>query len=498
MAEGQFTPTVNAADLLLADEEIMVEYLDRTRDAGGRCNFSGLVGVRNLTKSQRHELGRRLRAADSRPKKSSSINVDEILARLICVSNEQNGSQSPERGYLRSPAQSSDSTDIIPLGDAQAACYHELIEIGGRPVCSIQHLSDLCASPRASYKAVLPWLSDYPDSEDVINEIDSLFPRQLRRWLEFHKWQWDNRGIKESEEGFSFFFKASRSRWARMGAHDMVSDPDFEGTIRLQWQDLPAYRQLPDDQGFSAYGEAVKRRLMPYHFTRSLQLKKNPLRQTTWTNWLEYINYEQWWSEQRTTAAESLMEEQYHQPRKRLLEASERPARKTRRTHRTSAVNISAASGPTQIRQRHLDPKTLAKELEAVEDDLDVTNRAVADYIRDTTQYERAGTAAYFQKLRVKWAVEEARLMETEMSHQRRTAKSNTTVGPNENKKRRRGDDIGIPPEPRPKSTKRGGGDKSALSEPTPGKPQLRRSGRSTRSECKTQGSMTKIRPSSL
>ncbi|KAF7507844.1 hypothetical protein GJ744_010008 [Endocarpon pusillum] len=86
---------------------------------------------------------------------------------------------------------------------------------------------------------------------------------QFKRWLDFHKSQWDNRGIEESEEGFSTFLKASRSRWRRMGVHEMVSDPDFEGTIRRQWQQVPASRQLPDGQGFSAYSEAVKRRLAP-------------------------------------------------------------------------------------------------------------------------------------------------------------------------------------------------------------------------------------------
>ncbi|KAF7507843.1 hypothetical protein GJ744_010007 [Endocarpon pusillum] len=65
--------------------------------------------------------------------------------------------------------------------------------------------------------------------------------------------------------------------------------------------------------------------------------------------------------------------------------------------------------------------------------------------------------------------------METEISHQRRTARSNTKVGSNENKKRRRDDDKERPPEPRPKRAKRGKQGKSAVSEPTPGKPQLRR-----------------------
>ena len=56
---------------------------------------------------------------------------------------------------------------------------------------------------------------------------------------------------------------------------------------------MPAFRQLPDGQSFSAYKDAVQIRLAPHHhFSRRLQLKKNPHQQDVWTNWLEYLSYE--------------------------------------------------------------------------------------------------------------------------------------------------------------------------------------------------------------
>ncbi|KAL9025911.1 MAG: hypothetical protein Q9196_005345, partial [Gyalolechia fulgens] len=385
----------------------------------------------------------------------------------------QDGSQSPDRAPLQPPAESRESTESTPPPinprDLEASSYQLLNEDGGRPACSMQDLSHLLATPTASYGAVLPWLTDHPGSEIGDGETKTVFSRQFTRWWDFRKSQWDNRGIGGSEEGFSAFLQASRTRWERIGAHAMVSASSFEETIRRQWQHKPAFRQLPDGQGFPAYCEAVKRRLTPHHFTRPLQLKKNPRQQTKWTNWLEYLNYEQWWSETLTAVAESLVEEQYHQPWRRLLEASLCPSREALGVNATNATSGSPALRSTQTRQRHPGAKNgyLTQELEAARADLDATNKIINDFIRDTALYRHAETAAYYQRLRVKWAVEEARLMETELSQNRRTAKSNTKFDTKENKKRRRGDDE-IPPEPCSKRTRRREGDQNAVSDATP------------------------------
>lgn len=112
-------------------------------------------------------------------------------------------------------------------------------------------------------------------------------------------------------------------------------------------------------------------------------------------------------------------------------------------------MSRSAASGSPQIRQRRPGLKTvdLAKELEATRAALDATSKSIDDFIRETEPYTHAHTAAHHQSLRVKWAVEKACLMETEMFHRRRTAKNITKVDIKENKKRWRGDDEEIPPE---------------------------------------------------
>ena len=186
-----------------------------------------------------------------------------------------------------------------------------------------------------------------------------------------------------------------------------------------------------------------------------------------------------------TAVAESL-EEQYHPAWRKLLEARRCPSKKAMGSNNANVPSSSAASGSTQTRQRRPGARTvnLAKDVEAARADLDTTNKTIDDFIRETASYRRAETAVYYQKLRVKWAVEEARLMETELSQQNRTAKSNADAVAKKVKKRHRGDDDEeIPPKSRSKRAKRGVGRKNAISGTTPEKPQARRSKRLAKME---------------
>lgn len=140
----------------------------------------------------------------------------------------------------------------------------------------------------------LSWLSDTPDSETRIGELKTVFSTQFMRW-DFRRSQWDRRGLGDSEAGLSAFLEASRRRYEGAGAKAMVSAPSFDETIQRQWQRMPASRQEPpppEGQTFAAYSDAVKIRLAPHHFTPSLQLRKDPQKQTAWTDWLEYLSFE--------------------------------------------------------------------------------------------------------------------------------------------------------------------------------------------------------------
>jgi hypothetical protein len=301
--------------------------------------------------------------------------------------------------------------------------------------------------------------------------MKTIFSRQFARWWDFRKSQWDNRGIGDSEEGLSAFLEASTRRYKGIGAQAMVSAPSFKETIQRLWQHKLASRQLPEGQAFPAYREVVERRLAPHHFTRHLQLKKNPRQQTKWADWLEYLNYEQWWLEKLTALAEPL-EEQYHQAFRRLLEASRRPSREIIGFNSMNATNSSAALVSTQARQRRPGAKNvdLAKESKSALAALDATNKMIDDFVRETEAYTYAHRAAYYQRHRLGWIIKEARLMETEMVHQSKTVKGNTKVNTNKNQKRRRGDDDDadddkeMPPEPRSKIITRRDSDENVVS----------------------------------
>ncbi|KAF2185447.1 hypothetical protein K469DRAFT_665039 [Zopfia rhizophila CBS 207.26] len=441
-------PVFTAADLLAFDESQLVRYLESNSRVDGGFDISNAASLESLSKSQRDELGSRLRAAAPRAENataSRSINMDALLARLTSIEGGQDGS--PELGRLRSPPETSESARSTVPPDPneeylyEASSYHELIQDGGRPVCPIEVLSHILDEPAASYEPILPWLS-HLDSASRNGEIQTVFSRQLDRWWDFCKWQWDNRGTADGDGGFSAFLAAKRSKYERIGDMRWVSDSSFEETMLRLWQQKPELRLLSDDQEFPAYREAVKRRLAPHNFNRPLQLMKDPRKQTEWTTWLEYLNFEQWWLERHAAAAEA-EERQYHQAWKRLLEA---------RRQNTGTV-------------------ALAKQLAAAQANLDTAMKAIDDFIRDTAHYRRAEAAVYHQKNRVQWVLKEARVMEAEVPQQRGTARNNSKSDAGESKKRRRSDDDVIPSESWSKRTRRGGGGKDAVPDTVSGQP---------------------------
>ena len=398
---------------------------------------------------------------------------------------------SPELGHLRSPPETSESSrsTVPPDPDeeylSEASNYHELIQDGGRPVCLIEVLSHILNEPAASHEPILPWLSD-PDSASRNGEMRTVFSRQLDRWWDFRKWQWDNRGTADGDRGFSTFLGAHRRRYERMRI-----DPDemqsnmphvpFEEIIRRQWQWKPELRLLSKGQGFPAYREAVKRRLAPHNFKRPLQLMKDPRKQTEWTTWLEYLNFEQWWLERHVAATET-REQQYHQAWKRLLNAV-RPSPKggielhsTKDSLNLNVATAAEALGSSRTRQRGENTKTVAlgKQLAAAQADLDTAMKAIDGFIRDTEPYRDAQMTIRYQKNRVQWILKEASVIEAEASHQRGTAKNNSKSEPGESKKRRRSDDDVIPSESWSKRTRRGGGEKDAVPDTVSGQPRRR------------------------
>ncbi|KID94259.1 protein kinase, partial [Metarhizium majus ARSEF 297] len=460
--------TVTATDVLAFDESQLVQYLERNAVNGGGFDISGLLGVENLSKDQRNELAEKLRSA-APTLDNSTLEIEDLLTRLTRVADERNDSS--EHDLSRSPAasfQSTASTSPISFMSLEISCHQELVNDGGRPVCSIEDLTYILTKPRARYKAIMPWLSDDPDSEVWDGEIKTVFSRQFTRWWDFRKSQWDNRRI-DIEAGFSSFLEANKRKYEGMGATRMVSDPSFEETVRRLWQHKPVSRQLPESNSFTSYKEAVRRRLAPYQSARALQLKEDPRQQTQWTNWLEYLNYEKWCLEMLTALAEPL-EDQYREAWRRMLTAPRGSSREAK------GCSSSASRFMQKAGRRPADIVNMAKELEATHASLVATNKTLDDFIRETEPYLHAQTAVYYQRHRVEWIIKEASLIELEMSQQNKMVKTKACANTRENKKRQRDDDK-IPPT-RSKRVKQGDGREHVVSEATLGEPGLRRSRR--------------------
>lgn len=385
------------------------------------------------------------------------LKLDDLQTRLQHVASAQGDSLESIPPRQRSDSIAS-TPPLIAVQDLEKSSYQELIRDGGRPVCSIQELSHILAAPMARYQAVRSWLSDEPDTEIGAGEMKTVFSRQFMRWWDFRKSQWDSRGLGNSEEGLSAFLEASRRKYEGMGAKAMASAPSFDETIRRQWQQMPASRELPEGQTFSAYSNAVKMRLAPHHFAPPLQLKGYPQKQTAWTDWLEYLSFELRCLEMLTLAAESL-DTEFHQAIKRLLRAKQPDGNK--------AARSSAASDSAQTRQPSLGGKgaTRANELATARADRDASQKSIHDFIQETEAYTRAHGAAFYQRHRVEWVIKEARLLETEMCS---TAKT----------KKRKQRDEEEPSEPQSKRTTRrdGRGNTSAVA--APGMPHPRRATR--------------------
>ena len=233
---------------------------------------------------------------------------------------------------------------------------------------------------------------------------------------------------------------------------------------------MPTSRQLPEGQTFSAHSNAVKIRLAPHHFTKPLQPRKDPQKQTVWTDWLEYLSFELRCLEKLTARAESL-EPECHQSMKRLLRAKQ--------PNGNRAASRSAAFLSTKPRQHFPSGEgvNIAKELATARVNRDASQKSIDDFIRETKAYMQAGRDVFYQKHRVEWVIKEARLMENEISPQSNWAKV---------KKRKQRDEE--PLEPQPKSTKRRVGGRNANSVATPATPHPRRNARRSTRQTSLKG----------
>ncbi|PVI04545.1 hypothetical protein DM02DRAFT_167280 [Periconia macrospinosa] len=233
----------------------------------------------------------------------------------------------------------------------ERSSYYELIRDGGRPVCSIDELSDILAAPKDRYRAVRPWLcDDRMDPETGIGGLHTIFSRQFEQWWEFRKSQWDGRGLDNTGAGLTAFIESCRRQHEGAGSKRWVVSPEFEQMMRTDWEEMPP--QLPvEEQTFTAYSKAVNRRLAPHHFT--IRLSKDPQKQSVWATWLEYLSFKIRVLETLTDRVGS-QEPRYHACRKKLLDERE-PKHPLRETHIDTAAELAALSAELCVCYKSID-----------------------------------------------------------------------------------------------------------------------------------------------
>ena len=366
-------------------------------------------------------------------KVSQPIDADSLCTRLTSLKRERDSA--PEVGFLRSPPKTPETPETPKTPETaystppaatdemeESSKYYELIKDGGRPVCPIEVLLHIFDEPTASYEPILPWLSD-SESVSRNDEVRTVFTRQFERWWDFRKWQWNNRGTTDGDEGFAAYLAVNRNIYKQLGAHKMAFDNSFDEMIRGRWQQKPEVR-LPDVRDFSSYKEALKRRMAPFNFKQPLQLLKDPYKQTEWTTWLEYFSFEQFSLEQYNTNAE-VRHQQHDKVWKRLLSAA-----RTLEKNTCDSQNIAT----------HTETVTLDKPFAVVRANLGMAIKAINSFIRGSRPYRDAQMDIYQQKNRLQWILKEAHVIEAGSLEHCEGAKQKPKSDVGRSKKRKRSD----------------------------------------------------------
>ncbi|KAG6003510.1 hypothetical protein E4U21_002001 [Claviceps maximensis] len=404
-------------DVLSCDMTQLVRFLDRNRVPEGFC-LSSLTGHRELSREQKLQVAERVKKALPHLD-PQAINADDLAARLATIAQNQ------ENGVAPAPAALFFSGESMPT-EAMAsyiACRQEIIRGGCRPVCSVEELFYLRKNALARCEKIIPWLDADPHPLNRINQIIAVLDDQFDRWWEFRKSQWVNRGDLDAELGFPYYLEAL----GRKTPSERTHSPRHTFQMRHIWRREPAGRQVSDDDDENAYQEAVARRLAPYRFSRAWQFKEDPLQQSPWTTWLEYVSFEKWHLEELLASAESL-EEQHIDAWNTMVKAAPQPSMEETYGwggERGGIGNSSSGASPRMIKtstspspEPSEKETRLTKELESVRMKLAETTQALEDFIRDATPYVKKQKQIFYQRKRVEWAVKEARLFDAELAQQ--------------------------------------------------------------------------------
>lgn len=196
----------------------------------------------------------------------------------------------------------------ISSEDEETSSYHELQRRGGRPVRPLEDFQKALRIPQPHVEVLKPWLHVL-EIGDIRSEDVKPFTTQLESWKEFEQWQLETRGVAihaqdTSLTDFSQFLEEKRRVFLAMGETRIAEGPNFEATIKVQWQQRqniqipePTQRRVMRHEHQTRETMAkAKQRLKRAGFTseRSFRFLKNPKTQDARTTWIEYLRFECW------------------------------------------------------------------------------------------------------------------------------------------------------------------------------------------------------------
>ncbi|KAF3054688.1 hypothetical protein CFAM422_013337 [Trichoderma lentiforme] len=374
-------PTYTAEDLLSLDDGQFIEFLKRCERPEGGYDISSASDLHLMVESRRELLFERLRTAMRQLAKTTepTLDIDTLTKRLADVAEGPNtpreytrrGSRDRNANSTLSPSSSDDrNMELLRL--------EELLQHGGRPVAL-----DI-ASLTESERKELPWLSGpwFRNHSWSSNEVPRIFAVQANRWWDFIKWQVDNRDIEVGDYGFPEYLEARRRKGLR--EYYPRSGPKYDESTARLWEMKRKYREVPGGS-FSAYQEAVKKRLASHNFTREFRLKADPRQQDTWTTWVEYLNFE-YFEKDRLATLLMTLEEDYVDAWDKFL----------------------VADMSDDFRRPLAEP----------EDNFGALQQRIDTFIRDTDLYRSKERLFRHQRVLTRWILEQLSLIEAETEQQ--------------------------------------------------------------------------------
>ncbi|PNP51838.1 hypothetical protein THARTR1_07607 [Trichoderma harzianum] len=433
-------PTYTAEDLLSLDDGQFTEFLKRCERPEGGYDISSASDLHLMEESRRQLLFERLRASLRQLANATEpvLDIDTLTKRLADVAEGPNtppkytrrGSRDRNTNSTLSPSSSDDrNMELLRL--------EELLQHGGRPVAL-----DI-ASLTESERKELPWLSGpwFRNHSWSSNEVPRIFAIQANRWWDFIKWQVDNRGTEAAGDyGLPEYLEARRRKGLR--EYYPRSGPKYDEIIARLWEMKRKDCEVPGGS-FSAYQEAVKKRLTSHNFTREFRLEADPRQQDAWTTWVEYLNFE-YFETDRLAALLMTLEEDYINAWDKFL-----------------VVDMSRYD-------------FFGRPLADPEDNFGALQQRTDTFIRDTDLYRSKERLFRHQRVLTRWILGQLTLIEAEIKQQR-TAKDCSQSKPPATKKRKQGDEGEAEDEEGGRSLKRlkqnGASDQNAAKRPVRGRP---------------------------